>query len=937
MVKSYLRYEPGFAFGVIASLDSKITYDPSGLHLLAPALDKLALWNLKQGLASKTFSPSSRSTHTLAVTSVAASPSSSSTSIASGHADGSIRLWDYEKATCEATLNGHKSAVTALRYNHLSSLLASGGKDCDVILWDVVGEAGLFRLRGHRDQVTDLVFLDSGKKLVTCSKDKFIRVWDLEMQHCIQIVSGHHSEVWSLDVDQKERFLVSGSADTELRFYQIRTNAEMVENESKWEILKQFGEIQRQNKDRVATLRFNKSGSLLACQVAGKSVEIYRVLDDVESMRKAKRRLHRKKEKVMAKAMVVDNENGGFVDSLSSQELQHPTVAVSDVFKLLQTLRASKKICSIAFCPNVPKVGLATLSLSLNNNMLETHLIDTDKISKLYSIELHGHRSDIRSVTLSSDNDLLMSTSHNAVKIWNPSTGVCLRTIESGYGLCSSFVPGNRYALVGTKSGTLEILDVGSGSSIEVIEAHAGSIRSIVPIPDENGSVSSCGFVTGSADHDVKFWEYQLLQKPVNDSKQLTVTNVRTLKMNDDVLAVCISPNSKHLAVSLLDCTIKVFFVDSLKFFLSLYGHKLPVLCMDISSDGDLIVSGSADKNLKIWGLDFGDCHKSIFAHADSVMDVKFVRNTHYMFSVGKDRLVKYWDADKFELLLTLEGHHAEVWCLAVSNRGDFIVTGSHDRSIRRWDRTEEPFFIEEEREKRLEELFESDLDNLNEDRYAPKELVPDEGSVGVPGKKTKETLSATDLVIDALDMADAEIKRIDQHKEDQKNGRGGEFQTNILMRGLSPSDYVLHILANVNTNDLEQTLLSLPFSDALKLMSYLKEWVLVPDKVELVCRVTTVLLQTHHNQLTTAAAARPVLIVLKDILHERVKECKDTIGFNLAAMDHLKELMSMRSDAPFRDAKAKLMEIRQWQSKRMERGDTNVKRRKKKQKPASQ
>lgn len=38
---------------------------------------------------------------------------------------------------------------------------------------------------------------------------------------------------------------------------------------------------------------------------------------------------------------------------------------------------------------------------------------------------------------------------------------------------------------------------------------------------------------------------------------------------------------------------------------------------MDISSDGELIVTGSADKNIKIWGLDFGDCHKSIFAHAD--------------------------------------------------------------------------------------------------------------------------------------------------------------------------------------------------------------------------------------------------------------------------------------------------------------------------------
>ena len=63
--------------------------------------------------------------------------------------------------------------------------------------------------------------------------------------------------------------------------------------------------------------------------------------------------------------------------------------------------------------------------------------------------------------------------------------------------------------------------------------------------------------------------------------------------------------------------------MDSFKFFLSLYGHKLPVLCMDISSDGALLVTGSIDKILKIWGLDFGDCHKSIFAHADRCLIFK--------------------------------------------------------------------------------------------------------------------------------------------------------------------------------------------------------------------------------------------------------------------------------------------------------------------------
>lgn len=56
--------------------------------------------------------------------------------------------------------------------------------------------------------------------------------------------------------------------------------------------------------------------------------------------------------------------------------------------------------------------------------------------------------------------------------------------------------------------------------------------------------------------------------------------------MTDDVMCVRVSPNGKLLAVALLDATVRIFFLDSFKFFLSLYGHKLPVLCMDISSGG---------------------------------------------------------------------------------------------------------------------------------------------------------------------------------------------------------------------------------------------------------------------------------------------------------------------------------------------------------------
>ncbi|CAL5330265.1 unnamed protein product [Camellia sinensis] len=138
------------------------------------------------------------------------------------------------------------------------------------------------------------------------------------------------------------------------------------------------------------------------------------------------------------------------------------------------------------------------------------------------------------------------------VKIWYPSTGSCHRTIDLGYGLCGLFVPSNKYAVVGTKVGTLEIIDVGNGTCVEVVEAHGGSVQSIVAVPDGNG------FVNGSIDHDVKFLEYQTLQKPGEVSKLLTISHARNMKMNDDILVVVVSPDSKYIVVALLDCTMKL-------------------------------------------------------------------------------------------------------------------------------------------------------------------------------------------------------------------------------------------------------------------------------------------------------------------------------------------------------------------------------------------
>lgn len=72
-----------------------------------------------------------------------------------------------------------------------------------------------------------------------------------------------------------------------------------------------------------------------------------------------------------------------------------------------------------------------------------------------------------------------------------------------------------------------------------------------------HGVHDNAGFVSGSADHELKFWEWQLVAEaagaegsgadltPSAPRRRLTIKHTRTLKMTDDILCVRISPDGE--------------------------------------------------------------------------------------------------------------------------------------------------------------------------------------------------------------------------------------------------------------------------------------------------------------------------------------------------------------------------------------------------------
>ncbi|BCL34465.1 WD40 repeat domain-containing protein [Nostoc sp. MS1] len=117
----------------------------------------------------------------------------------------------------------------------------------------------------------------------------------------------------------------------------------------------------------------------------------------------------------------------------------------------------------------------------------------------------------------------------------------------------------------------------------------------------------------------------------------------------------------------------------------TLFGHGDAVWAVALSKDGQTLVSGSADKTIKVWNLETGKVIATLEGHTDTVRAIALSSDDQTLISAGGDNTIRIWDLQKFQIKRTIMTNSGPVWSLAISNDGQTLVSGHENGTIKIW------------------------------------------------------------------------------------------------------------------------------------------------------------------------------------------------------------------------------------------------------------
>jgi WD40 repeat protein len=211
-------------------------------RLLASAADEVILWNVA-GEEAPTFLPAQAWVTALAFRADGAL-------LATGHDDGTVRIWDVVGRRMLRSWQAHHRPVSAVAFSREGTRLASAGEEKSICLWGADSGRLNGTLLGHTDRVPALAWHPGGGRLYSAGWDTTVRVWDTATCQPIILLNSHAGQVTAMTLNRAGTLLAAADAANALHVWAVPANREL--------------QVFREHEGEVRALAFNCDGTVLA-------------------------------------------------------------------------------------------------------------------------------------------------------------------------------------------------------------------------------------------------------------------------------------------------------------------------------------------------------------------------------------------------------------------------------------------------------------------------------------------------------------------------------------------------------------------------------------------------------------------------------------------------------------------------------------------------
>ncbi|KAF7508361.1 hypothetical protein GJ744_009352 [Endocarpon pusillum] len=641
-----------------------------------------------------------------AITSLALSPSASHLVVCSRSLSMRIYNLNSPKPELQTTLKPHTTPVITSTIDATGTLLATGGADGSVKVWDIKGGFVTHTFHGHGGLVSALSFFQvtsgpiskpKAKRksieadhasadalsffLASGGEDGKIRIWNLRTRKSVASLDSHVSVVKSLDFSEQQQTLLSAGRDKTMILWDSKS----------WKPRKVIPVL-----EVVEAAGFASDGKY--CYSGGENGKV-RIWSTSSG-------------KEVTKEQIAGSESESIVsiqcgpDFLLSVHLDQ-TIQLHN----LQVLNDVIPGTSIDPLPLIRRIS------GNHDEIIDMALVGPDRSLLALATNTESIRvvCIVESAATPSRNfgaDVALLSGHSDIII-------CLDVDWSGHWLATG---------AKDNSARLWRLDPSTFSytCFASFTGHAESLGAIA-LPRTPSSPQAASdslhhppayLITGSQDRTIKRWDTSKLNISPSPTSTHSITKSLYTRVahEKDINAIDVSSTSSIFASASQDRTIKIWDLESGSVAGILRGHKrgvwsirfapkdTPPISTDAgSSSKGLLVSGSGDRTVKLWSLNTYTCILTFEGHSNSVLKVlwlsppapsfssdqddpdnlastKIPQKTHPIIaSASSDTLIKLWspyistsstssstvNISDNHLLTTLDNHTDRVWALA--------------------------------------------------------------------------------------------------------------------------------------------------------------------------------------------------------------------------------------------------------------------------------